>query len=135
MPMLNLSVSTPLSSELASNLSAALTRATNERLGKDPSVTAVLITHAPADHWFIGNASLASMGKNAFWLEIKVTAGTNTKAQYADYLKDVFAMMRRALGPLHETSYIVIDEVNASAWGYAGLSQEHRFDAGRIAAA
>lgn len=132
MPMLNLSVSLDPSAELATTLAAELTRATSSHLQKEPSVTAIAITPVDSTRWFIGGESLAAQGKNAFWLDIKVTAATNTKAQYAAYLADVFATMQRLLGALHDTSYIVIDEVSAPAWGYAGISQEQRFVTGRM---
>lgn len=132
MPMLNLTISTEPAPRLSSELAAELSRATAQHLGKDPTVTAIAIATVAPERWFIGGATLASQGRNAFWLDIKVTAATNTKAQYAAYLADVFETMKRLLGPLHETSYIVIDEVDAPAWGYAGLSQEHRFIAGRL---
>lgn len=132
MPMLNLSVSLDPSPELAKTLAAELTRATSSHLQKDPSVTAIAITPVDTTRWFIGGDSVAAQQKNAFWLDIKVTAATNTKAQYADYLAEVFATMQRLLGPLHETSYIVIDEVSAPSWGYAGISQEQRFVTSRM---
>lgn len=134
MPMLNLSVSLDPSPELLKELAAELTLATSKHLQKDATVTAVAISPIDKSRWFIGSDSLAKQQKNAFWLNIKVTAATNTKAQYAAYQADVFATMQRLLGPLHDTSYIVIDEVSAPAWGYAGTSQEYRFIAGRIEA-
>ena len=134
MPMLNLSISIEPSQELAETLAAELTRATSQHLQKDPSLTAVAISAIGKDRWFISNNSLSEQHKNAFWLDIKVTAATNTKSQYSAYLADVFAAMQRLLGPLHDTSYIVIDEVSAPAWGYAGVSQEQRFIAKQLEA-
>lgn len=53
----------------------------------------------------------------------------------ADYIEAVFGTMERLLGALHDTSYTVVHEVPAAAWGFAGTTQEHRFVASRIASA
>ena len=87
----------------------------------------------PSHH--VGGKSLASQARNSFWLDIKVTAGTNTKSEMADYIEAVFQTMGRVLGALHDTSYAVVHEVPAAAWGFAGKTQEHRFVAGRIGSA
>lgn len=134
MPMLNLSVTRDPSPEQLEEIAAELTRATACHLHKDPALTAVAITVVDKSCWFIGGKSVSAQMANAFFLDIKVTAATNTKAQFAAYQADVFATMQRLIGPLHPTSYIVIDEVSAPAWGYAGVSQEYRFVAGRMAA-
>jgi 4-oxalocrotonate tautomerase len=50
----------------------------------------------------------------------------------ADFIEVVFQAMARVLGALHDTSYIMVHEVPAAAWGFAGKTQEYRFVAGRI---
>ena len=61
--------------------------------------------------------------------------GTNTKGELAAFLAAVFAAMGELLGPLHEESYALVHEVPAHAYGYGGLTQEHRYVAGRMAVA
>lgn len=60
--------------------------------------------------------------------------GTNTKHEKALYLAEVFALMRRILGDLHEESYVLVHEVPADAYGFGGPTQEHRYVAGKIRA-
>ena len=36
-------------------------------------------------------------------------------------------MFRRLLGELHEVSYIYVEDVRATAYGYGGLTQEYRY--------
>ena len=48
-----------------------------EVLGKDPNVTAVLVEEADPDGWFVAGERPARAGKSAFWLDIKITAGTS----------------------------------------------------------
>ena len=132
MPFLNVSVSAAPDAALTNAIAAELSELTQSHLRKDPAVTSVAITYLSPENWIVGGASLASQGRSSFWLDIKVTAGTNTKPEMADYIEGVFAAMGRLLGALHETSYIVVHEVPAAAWGFGGKTQEHRFVAGRL---
>jgi 4-oxalocrotonate tautomerase len=135
MPILNISVSAHPDAALSEKIASELSELTRIKLHKDPAVTAVAITYIAPEHWIVGGESLASQGRNSFWLDIKVTAGTNTKSEMADYIEAVFRTMGRVLGALHETSYTVVHEVPAAAWGFAGKTQEHRFVASRIKSA
>ena len=119
---------TPIS---ATEIAADLTRLTNELLGKRREVTAVAIDWLPAEQWFIGGTALAESGQRSFFLKIEITTGTNTKDQKAAFVAAVFAAMEQRLGPLAPASYVVIQEVSADAWGYAGNTQEFRYIEGR----
>lgn len=135
MPILNISVSAKPDAALSERIATELSELTRGILHKDPDVTSVAITYVSPEHWIVSGKSLASQVWNSFWLDIKVTAGTNTKSEMADYIEAVFRTMRGVLGALHDTSYTVVHEVPAAARGFAGKTQEHRFVAGRIASA
>lgn len=107
-----------------------LTRLTAELLGKKPELTAVAITSTPPGRWFIG-AQAVGPSQPSFYLDIKVTEGTNTKNEKALYVRAVFEAMGKLLGKLAPASYVVIDEVHADAWGYAGQTQEFRYIHGK----
>ena len=77
----------------------------------------------------------ANLSASSFWLDIKVTQGTNTKTQMAAYLEDVFKSMKQLLNPVHDDSYVLVHEVPATSWGFAGKTQEYRFIASRMSAA
>ena len=130
MPILNVSVTGKSDPARSATIAARLTELTHAHLQKDPAVTAVVINYVEPEHWFIGGISLAYQNAKSFWLDIKVTAGTNTKAQLAAYLEAVFKEMSTLLCSAHEDSYIMVHEVPASAWGFAGKTQEFRFVAG-----
>lgn len=132
MPILNITVSGKYDAALSMSVAGALSGATKIHLGKDPDLTAVIINYVSQENWFAGGKSLASQGLMSFWLDIKVTAATNTKSEFADYIQAVFGTMARLLGALHGASYIVVHEVPAAAWGFAGKTQEYRFVAGKI---
>ncbi len=40
--------------------------------------------------------------------------------------------IRRASGPLHNESYLYVDEVRGDAYGFGGLTQERRYIAGKL---
>lgn len=127
MPCLNVKVSCEPSPQLAEAIATRLTRLTAELLGKKPEVTAVLVEPVPADRWFINGSSLEASATNSFYLDIKITEGTNTKQEKATYCRQVFAAMRELLREIDEASYIVIHDVRADSWGYQGMTQEYRF--------
>ncbi len=134
MPMITLTIPGHPDARRAEALAALVADLTREHLRKDPAVTAVAVAFVALEHWFVAGRSLAAHGREAFWLDVKVTAGTNTKGELAAYQEAVFRALGQALGPLHEESYVLVHEVPGSAYGYGGLSQEHRFVAARIAA-
>jgi 4-oxalocrotonate tautomerase len=102
-------------------------------LGKDPRVTAVLAEYVDPARWFCGGASLAESRASAFWLDIRITEGTNSKDEKAAFIAATFAAMADLLGPLHPESYVHVMEARADAYGYGGLTQERRYIVGRPA--
>ena len=46
--------------------------------------------------------------------------------QKARWISAVHAALARQLGPLHDTSYVQVQDVRAAAWGYGGRTQEAR---------
>jgi 4-oxalocrotonate tautomerase len=132
MPYLNIKLSSQPSEEMSRRVASALTGLTGELLNKKREVTAVAVDFLDAARWFVAGTSLAELGKHTFYLEIKITKGTNTKREKAAYLAEVFKALEGILGPLHPASYAVIQEVDADGWGYGGQTQEHRFIAGQM---
>lgn len=116
--------------ELRSEVAALAARLGRERLGKDPGVTAVLVDPADPEGWFVaGRRPALEDGKAAFWLDIKVTAGTNMKGETTAFVQDAFDGMAALLGPLHEESYVLVHAVDGDAYGYGGRTQNGRWAA------
>lgn len=126
MPILNLTLSTAPSAEQSQRAAAILLRLTADLLHKAQPLTSIAISHVPAQHWYIGSASLAQQEKSSFFLDIKITDETNTAIEKAAYIKAVFEEMAGLLGPLHDVSYVHIDDARPAAWGYGGLTQQYR---------
>ena len=100
---------------------------TQQLLGKDPALISVAVQHVPAHCWWVGGQTLADLQQTAFYLQISVTDETNTKAEKARYLQAVHAAMAALLPGLHPVSYIHIVDARAAAYGYGGVTQEHRW--------
>ncbi|MES2384060.1 MAG: 4-oxalocrotonate tautomerase [Pseudomonadota bacterium] len=127
MPILNVKISQPASAALTQAISETLLELTTRILRKKRELTAMTLTHVPPEQWVVGGSTLAAQGKNSFYFDIKVVDGTNTKDEKAQYIAECFAAFGQLLAPLHEESYIHVQDVRAEAYGFGGLTQEYRY--------
>ncbi|MER0240207.1 tautomerase family protein [Fulvimarina sp. MAC8] len=90
---------------------------------KKAELTAVLVETHVASRWSVGGQAVPV----AAHLDVKVTSGTNTSDEKAEFVRQAHSLLKSALGTdLPLASYVVIDEVSADAWGYGGSTQEAR---------
>ncbi len=134
MPILTVLVSGAPDAGRDAAVADALAQLTSEILRKDRQLTSVAIAHVPDAQWFVGGPALDAQRRASFFVDVRVTAGTNSPDEKARYVAAVFARMRNLLGATHEASYVHVHEVPADAWGYGGLTQAQR-QAARLAAA
>lgn len=127
MPILNVKIAAQESRELTAAVSSSLIELTTRILKKKPEVTSVAITYINPENWHVGGVPLSEQGKSSFYFDIKVTDETNTKAEKEQYIREAYAMFAKLLGSVHEVSYIYVEDVRATAYGYGGLTQEHRY--------
>lgn len=130
MPMITLQLSRPLDAETRLAVTRAVTDLTAEVLGKKRELTALAMGHV--EHWSVG-AEAVGGALTAFHLDVRITAGTNTKPEKANYVSAVWQALDELIGPLHPASYIVISDLAADSWGYAGETQEVRHVRARLA--
>ena len=128
MPMITVRYVTPSARpELRADVARLATKLGAEQLGKDPNVTAVLVEEADPQGWFIAGKRPTDDGLAAFWLDIKITAGANTKTDTTAFVKAAFAGMQQLIGPLHEECYAFVHAVDGDAYGYGGRTQNGRW--------
>jgi 4-oxalocrotonate tautomerase len=127
MPILNVKLGTRRSPETTRRVATLLIDLTSRILRKPPHVTAIAIDYVDPDDWIIAGKSLTEHGLSSFYFDIKVTDETNTKDEKAQYIHEAFEGFRGILGELHPESYIYVQDVRASAYGYGGRSQEWRY--------
>lgn len=130
MPILTVRYSTPVATADAGARKGAVARRLSELterlLSKKRAVTAVIVEEVAATDWFIGDQSLVDLGRASHHVVVRVTEGTNTKAEKARFIAAVHEGMEALLGSIRPESYVVVEEVRADAWGYGGETQEHR---------
>jgi len=133
MPMITLQYASPRSKP---GLTETLAKAANDLsatiLHKDPQVTAVAVEEIDPANWFVGNAPLAQQALASFWLDIRIVDGTNTREEKAAFVAATFARMSELIGPLHNESYVHVNEVGGDAYGYGGLTQNERYIANKL---
>ncbi|MDB5952876.1 MAG: hypothetical protein JWR65_4731 [Massilia sp.] len=127
MPILNVKVSATRSPQLVREISDLLLELTSRILHKERRVTAIAIDFIDHDCWVVGGTPLSEQGKNSFYFDIKITDETNSKAEKAQYVSEAFAGFARILGDLHDESYVYVQDVRATSYGYGGLTQEYRY--------
>jgi 4-oxalocrotonate tautomerase len=123
MPTLQLKITPPQSTERLSLLARRLTDLSTELLGKRREVTAVVIEELWPGRWFIGGRNPRDA---TAMLEIRVTEGTNTSGEKEDFIAAAWQELQQQLGPLDEASYVVVQEVAGTDWGYGGRTQAAR---------
>ena len=127
MPMITLRLAHPQPEALAAEAAALASSLTARFLAKDPRLTAVAVEIVPRERWFVGGQSLAALGQASFFLEVRVTEGTNTKDQKEAYVSETFAAFGRLLGEVTTESYVYVIDAGAEAYGYGGRTQERRY--------
>lgn len=127
MPILTVKVSGKKNQYLTMQIGSLLMDITNRILKKKHEFTAIAIEYVDHDSWFVGGKLLSEVGMNSFYFDIKITDETNTKDEKAQYIKEAFEGFNRILGNLHEESYIYIQDVRATSYGYGGKTQEFRY--------
>ncbi len=123
MPTLQLKLTPPQAAERLQALARRLTDLSTQILGKRREVTAVVIEEVWPGRWFVGgrNPSRATA-----LLEIRVTEGTNSAEEKEAFIAAAHEELEQQLGPLEEASYVVVQEVQGTDWGYAGRTQAER---------
>jgi 4-oxalocrotonate tautomerase len=132
MPIVTVLLSTPPSAEQSQAVADDLLQLTSEILHKKRELTSIAISHVDPLHWIVGGSSLASQGKNSFFVDIRVTDETNTAEEKGRYVDAVFTAMSKRLGDVHHESYVHVHDVRAAAYGYGGRTQQYRAVAAQI---
>jgi 4-oxalocrotonate tautomerase len=127
MPYVHIPVGGHADDALAARIAQRATDLTATLLGKQAALTAVVVDFVEPGRWFIGGRALADSGLRSYHWMVSITDETNTKAEKAAYLAAVHAAMDGLLGGAAEHSYVHVADLRASAYGYGGLTQEHRY--------
>ena len=127
MPYIHLQISGRPDDALAARAAECAAELTASLLHKDRALTAVVVDFIQPARWFVGGRPLAARDLRSYHWMVSITDETNTKAEKAAYLKAAHAAMQALLGEVAEHSYVHVADLRASAYGYGGLTQEHRY--------
>lgn len=124
MPFVHIRIAgSPLSSNQTQALQAGATTLMADIMRKKAELTTVLVEQPEVGGWSIGGVPVSL----AAHLEVKVTAGTNTKDEKARFVEQAHRLLGQVLGKtLPVATYVVIDEIVPDAWGYDGRTQASR---------
>ena len=122
MPYVSATLQAAPSAELTSRVIAALTDLTVDVLGKERARTTVVVQYVPGGQWARGGSALPGRG---YFVEVKVTAGTNLRDEKARYVREVNRALQFLLG--EASGYVAVEELPADSWGHAGETQEVRY--------
>lgn len=94
-------------------------------LGKQAGLTVVTVGRQPAASWSVGGVAAAGTATLAH-VEAFITAGTNSAAQKAAFIRAAHGALATVLGPLTSPTYVLVQELPAGDWGYDGATQAAR---------
>jgi 4-oxalocrotonate tautomerase len=126
MPMLTVLLAAAPSDDLAAQVAADLLDLTTRHLGKRADLTAIAVQFVEPAHWFIGGEARAGAAQHAAFVETRVSDETNTPADKSRYIAAVFAALGQRLGPLHPVSYVQVQDLRPTTWGWGGRTQAAR---------
>jgi len=128
MPLVNATLAAKPDDELTARAIALLTDLTVEILGKERGRTTVVIQYVPAGQWARGGFPLTVRG---YFVDAKVTAGTNLRHEKARYVREVNRALQSLLG--EASGYVAVEELPADSWGHAGETQELHYLRNKVA--
>ena len=100
MPFIHVRYATPLEKDLRQPIAAFLTETTARVLGKKPRSPPWPSSRSRPPTGSSAAAPSPITGKATFFVEVRVTRGTNVKEEKAAYLREVFAGLQSLLGPV-----------------------------------
>jgi 4-oxalocrotonate tautomerase len=130
MPMIYIRYVTPQDGGvLKPKIAAFASKIAADYLKKDLKVTAVLVEGADPKSWFVAGLNPTDENLSVYWIDVKITAGTNTKGETTAFIKAAHTGMRELLGAVHEECYVLVHAVDGHSYGFGGRTQEGRWAA------
>jgi 4-oxalocrotonate tautomerase len=126
MPYINLRLGTTLDDSQRNQLAKRTASLMQSIMGKRPEVTVVHLQESAPHFWSVNGSALKPNDPFAAYVDIKVTAGTNTPEEKAEMLSETISMLQDVLGVIQEACYVVIDDIPANSWGFNGRTQAER---------
>lgn len=125
MPFVRITVARPeLSGEQQQRIVSGLANLLEHDLQKKRDVIVTQLQLAKPEQWFVAGVPRADTA--GVHIEVTITRGSNTELQKAQFLANTYEFLRTELGSIAPVTYIVLQEVDSTSFGYDGLSQQDR---------
>lgn len=123
MPLIQIAIAGPAPSPATiQRLQRETTRLMRDVLHKEAALTVVGVSHLPAGAVAASGEPVAA----AAWLHALITAGTNSSGEKAAFIAAAEAMLGASLGTSAAPTYVALQELPATDWGYDGRTQAAR---------
>jgi len=126
MPILTLKISANAQLKDANALAQVLMTLSTHVLHKRADVTSVVLQRMADGEWWVGGETVNDV---LVQLDIRITQGTNSEVEKAAFIAQAFDLLPQHLAngqQMHATSYISVQELPATDWGYGGYTQKQR---------
>lgn len=126
MPILTLKVSANAQLKDANALAHALMALSTHVLHKRADITSVVLQRMVDGEWWVCGETVNDA---LVQLDIRITQGTNSEVEKAAFIAQMFELLPKHLADgqqMHATSYISVQELPATDWGYGGYTQQQR---------
>lgn len=126
MPYISVQLSKPASPAETVLLANGITDIMTRILRKKRELVSVSIDSIPASQWFIGGQNMAEQGETTAFVSTRITQDTNTVEEKSAAIAAIYSLLTEVMGTLAEASYIVLECLPVTDWGYSGRTQASR---------
>ena len=127
MPFVNVKVvKSQINEEIKDNIIKGLTDLIVNIMGRDQSLTTIVIDEIEHSSWAINGAAINLDKDFVSFVNIKVSKGTTNPEEMSTMIKEIKNLMARVIGNQAVANYVIIDELNSAGWGFDGLSMNDR---------
>lgn len=115
-----------ISDQKAQEISLGITEIMTSVLRKKRSLVAVSIETIDPTKWFVAETVVAEQNSATAFVSARITQDTNTEEEKEEAIKAIFQLLSDVLGIMAEASYIVLESLPSTDWGYSGKTQGSR---------
>lgn len=127
MPFINIKTApADITKDQVKRLIAGTTELMRDVMGKKQERISVHIQPEDGDLWAVGGHTMKDQNDRAVFMDIKITAGTNSTADKEEMIWASHKMLTEILNSTPDATYIVFDEISGESWGKTGIVMAER---------
>lgn len=127
MPFINIKTApADITKDQVKRLITGTTELMRDVMGKKQERISVHIQPEDGDLWAVGGHTMKDQNDRAVFMDIKITAGTNSTADKEEMIWASHKMLTEILNSTPDATYIVFDEISGESWGKTGIVMAER---------